>query len=70
MAAVLLGARMGAITFAKGAIAAIDFDGPIEIGQGELRGSPRPKRWAVDAIASGPSVLPCSRSARSAAQKP
>jgi phosphohistidine phosphatase len=35
-ACVLLGARDGAVRFAKGAIAAIEFDGKIEAGRGRL----------------------------------
>lgn len=39
----LIGAREGAVTFAKGAIAAIEFDAPIGPGQGELTWFATPK---------------------------
>jgi phosphohistidine phosphatase SixA len=43
LAAALAGARDGAIVFAKGAVAAIQFDEEIAVGQGELRWLATPK---------------------------
>jgi phosphohistidine phosphatase len=43
LAAALAGARDGAIVFAKGAVAAIQFDEEIVVGQGELRWLATPK---------------------------
>lgn len=37
MAAALIGTPNAAVDFAKGAVAAIRFDGPVALGQGELR---------------------------------
>ena len=37
MAAALIAAREGSIIFAKGAVAAIEFDGPVASGAGQLR---------------------------------
>ncbi len=34
----LCGVARGQIRFAKGAVAAVDFDGPVAVGRGELRG--------------------------------
>ena len=36
MGAILLGGRAGSIVFAKGAVAAIEFDGKIAVGRGQL----------------------------------
>ncbi len=43
LAAMLVGAQDGAIVFAKGAIAALEFDDQVAIGQGQLRWMVFPK---------------------------
>ncbi len=45
LAAALLGARPGAINFAKGAVAAINFDDDLRVGEGELDWFVNPKSY-------------------------